>query len=373
MLVPFSKAEVVGSELSFVAAAAASGKLQCGGAFARECEGFLEKLLHAPRVLLTGSCTHALEMAAMLTHTEPGSFFAVPSFTFPSTANAFVLRGLRPVFVDISENTLDMDPEHLLSVTTDRRVSAIVSVNYAGLPCPRSAINTVAQRIGVPIFEDAAQSVGSSVGGPGVRLSAISFHGTKHVHCGEGGALVVHDRSLVARAEILRDNGTDRSAFISGTVGHYEWRDVGSNFGLSELAAAFLWGQLSMLPQILNQRRCQWNKYFYALESWARRNDFGLPSKLHFQDSSKHIFHLLAPSAGTRDRLISYLAEWGISATPHYYPLHLSEMGRKFGYSRGDLPVTERVAESIVRLPIYHSMGESVQEAVIEKIWRFRA
>jgi len=372
--IPFNRPELAGRELDYVRDAVSRGRLSGDGFYTRRCQELLSDLLGGARVLLTTSCTHALEMAALLLDIGPGDEFIVPSFTFVSTANAFVLRGARPVFADIRPDTLNLDEERLSSCITPR-TRTILPVHYAGVACEMDRILEVAGAAGVAVVEDNAHGLfgcwrGRPLGTFG-SLSTLSFHETKNVFCGEGGALVVNDPDLAARAEILREKGTDRSRFFRGEIDRYTWVDVGSSYVPSDLLAAFLLAQLEA-RETIQVRRCRiWERYQEELAEWALARGARLPVVPNPCRQPWHLFYLLLPSFDERQALIAHLKAWGIQAVFHYLPLHLSEMGRRFGGRPGDYPVAESVSDRLLRLPCFPGLTEPEQARVIEAILAF--
>ena len=372
--VPFNRAALAGRELDYIRDAVASMHISGDGPFSHRCEAVLQDLLGAPRVLLTTSCTHALEMAALLLDVQPGDEVVGPSFTFVSTFNAFVLRGATPVFADVQPDTLNLDPASLERRLTPR-TRAIVVVHYAGIGCDMEAIGRIAERRGIPIVEDNAHGLfgawrGRPLGSFG-RLATLSFHETKNVTCGEGGALVVNDATLAERAEILREKGTDRSKFFRGEVDKYTWHDVGSSYVPSDILAAFLYAQLERREEIQRRRLAQWHAYREALAAWAAATDASLPVVPGGSEHPGHLFYVLLPSASARDAFLAHMRDQGIGAVFHYLPLHLSPMGRRFGGRPGDCPVTERVSERLVRLPLSGGLTDAEQQRVIDAVLAF--
>ncbi|MBN1435290.1 dTDP-4-amino-4,6-dideoxygalactose transaminase, partial [Candidatus Fermentibacterales bacterium] len=344
------------------------------GRFTRRCEGLLEDRLSADRVLLTTSCTHALEMAALLLDIRPGDEVIVPSFTFVSTVNAFVLRGATPVFADIRPDTLNMD-ERLLEGSLTDRTRAVVPVHYAGVGCEMEAILAIISERGVACVEDNAHGLfgsyrGRPLGTIGL-MGTLSFHETKSYTCGEGGALIVNDASLVARAEVLREKGTDRSRFFRGEVDKYSWVDLGSSYVPSDMLAAFLLAQLESHEGIFDRRRSIWERYRDGLSDWACEAGVRLPVVPAHCGHAYHLFHVLMPGEDSRDAMLSHLRASGILAVFHYLPLHLSRMGRSFGGREGQCPVTESVSPRLLRLPFYNDLSESDQDFVIETVRSF--
>jgi dTDP-4-amino-4,6-dideoxygalactose transaminase len=370
--IPFNQPYLTGRELEYIAEAHANHHLSGDGPFTRRCNAWLERTVGSPKALLTHSCTAALEMAAILVGIRPGDEVIMPSFTFVSTANAFVLRGGVPVFVDVREDTLNIDESKVEAAIT-AKTRAIVVVHYAGVACEMDAILAIARRHGLPVIEDAAQAVLASykdrpLGGLGA-LGALSFHETKNILCGEGGALLVNDPALAERAEVIREKGTNRSRFSRGEVDKYTWVDIGSSFLPGEVVAAFLWAQMEMAEAITRRRKQIWARYqeaFAELEESGRARRPVVPANAV---SNAHNYCLLLPDLETRDRLIRGLGEDGIHAVFHYVPLHDSPAGRKFGRASGSMEITRSVAERLVRLPLWLGL-EAHQDEVIESCKR---
>lgn len=373
--IDFNHPVLVGRELEYVGEAFRNGHISGDGAFTKKCHAYLEQALGVPKALLTTNCTHALEMMALLLDIQPGDEVILPDFTFVSTVNAFVLRGAKPVFVDIRPDTLNLDETKLEALITPR-AKAIVPVHYAGVGCEMDAILEIANRHGVPVVEDNAHGLfgkykGRYLGTFGVMASQ-SFHETKNFSCGEGGALLINDEKYIERAEIIREKGTNRSRFFRGQVDKYTWVDVGSSYLPSDVLAAFLFGQLEMREKIQTHRQRVWETYQAGLADWARRNGVGLPFVPAHVEQAWHMFYLLLPNLETRQRFIQHLRERGVYAVFHYLPLHLSDMGLKFGGQPGDCPVTESVSDRLARLPFYNDLTPSDQELVIAAIHEFR-
>jgi len=371
MKIPFNRPSIVGNESRYMEEALAAGQISGDGQFTRRCQDFLKEQLGVEAALLTTSCTHALEMAALLLEIAPGDEVIVPDFTFVSTANAFVLRGATPVFVDVRPDSLNLD-ERLLEERITSRTRAIVPVHYAGVGCDMEAICAIAARHGVPVVEDNAHGLfgsrdGRTLGRWG-ELATLSFHETKNFSCGEGGALLINDRRFIARAEILREKGTNRKRFFRGEVDRYTWVDLGSSYVISDLLAAYLYGQLEQKEKVLSARRRACERYTQAFSAWAGRHGVALPFVPASSRSSFHMFYLVMPDAESRTRLIEHLKSRDILAVFHYLPLHLSEMGARWGGRPGDCPVTESVSERLVRLPLYTSITDSEQDRVIEAV-----
>jgi dTDP-4-amino-4,6-dideoxygalactose transaminase len=369
--VPFNRPYYVGDEHRRVLDAIAAGHISASGSFTDRCERELERRLGAPRVLLTPSGTAALELAAMLLELEPGDEVIMPSYTFTSTANAFALRGAVPVFVDIREDTQNLD-ERLVEAAITRRTRAIVAVHYAGVACEMGVLTQIAKRHGLAIVEDAAHAAMASHGGRPLGteglLGALSFHETKNLTCGEGGALIVNDPRLVARAEVLRDKGTNRSAFLRGEVDRYTWVDLGSSAGLSDLNAAFLWAQLCDADAITAARLRIWNRYHLAFAALEERGVVRRPIVPTDCEHNAHMYYLLLDGAAERDALIAGLRGRGVDAVFHYVPLHSSPAGRRFGRSAGALEQTTRQSGRIVRLPLWAAMTDAVCDRVIAAV-----
>jgi dTDP-4-amino-4,6-dideoxygalactose transaminase len=372
--IPFNKPAVTGCEQSYVAQAMASGHISGDGAFTKRCHELLEREVGAKKALLTTSCTHALEMSALLLELSPGDEVILPSFTFVSTANAYVLRGAKPVFCDIRPDTLNLNERLLPSLITDR-TKAIVVVHYAGVACEMDEILRIALERRIPVIEDNAHGLfgkyrGQNLGTFGA-MATQSFHETKNFTCGEGGALLINDRRYVERAEILREKGTNRSRFFRGEVDKYTWVDLGSSYLPSDALAAFLFAQLEAKDAVQNRRREIWETYARELADWARKNGTVLPTVPAHCEQSWHMFYLLLPTLETRQQLISHLKERGILAVFHYLPLHISEMGQKLGGRAGDCPVTEDISDRLLRLPFYNNLAPGEQEQVIEAVREF--
>lgn len=362
MSIPFNKPFTIGPELEYITDAVARGHLSGDGHYTKLCHRWLEQRLGTRRALLTHSCTAALEMAAILCDIQPGDEVIMPSYTFVSTANAFVLRGGVPVFVDIRPDTLNLD-EKLIEAAITPKTRAIVPVHYAGLACEMDAIMDIARRHRLVVVEDAAQAVLSDYKGrrPGAigHLGCLSFHETKNVISGEGGALLINDPALIERAEVIREKGTNRSKFFRGEVDKYTWVDIGSSFLPSELIGAFLWAQLERAEEIIARRRQLCAIYREALGDLASAGLITLPAPEPAGTAGNgHMFYLLTPDAASRCALLVHLKAAGVHAVFHYVPLHASPAGRRFGRAAGVLPVTENLADRLVRLPLYYNLGE---------------
>ena len=372
--IPFNRVALAGDELAYVQQAIREGHIGGDGPFGRRCEELLEEATGAHRALLATSCTHALELAALLLDLGPGDEVVVPSFTFASTATAFALRGATVVFCDVRADTLNLD-ESLLEEVVTARTRAIVPVHYAGIGCELDAIGALAAERGIAVVEDNAHGLFGAYRdrplGTFGTFGAQSFHETKNVSCGEGGALLVNDPAYVDRAEVMREKGTDRKRFFRGQVDKYTWVDLGSSYVLSDLAAAFLAAQLEAREAIQAARRRIWERYRDGLADWAARRGVRLPVVPEHCEQPYHMFHVLVPSLEERTALIEELRARGILAVFHYLPLHLSAMGRRYGGRPGQCPVAEDAADRLLRLPFYTALSESEQAEVIETIEAF--
>jgi dTDP-4-amino-4,6-dideoxygalactose transaminase len=374
LLIPFNRPFLAGKESEFVQQAITERHISGDGLFTRRCHSLLEGKLGVAKALLTTSCTHALEMAALLLDIKPDDEVIVPSFTFVSTVNAFVLRGARPVFIDVRPDTLNLDESALEHLITPR-TKAIVVVHYAGVACEMAAIMEIAERHGIPVIEDNAHGLFGKYKrkflGTFGCLATLSFHETKNFTCGEGGALLINDPHLIERAEIIREKGTNRSRFFRGEVDKYTWVDVGSSYLPSDILAAFLYAQLEAREDIQARRKRIWDYYDQNLQAWALKHGVQLPFVPEHSDHPYHMFYMVLPSLAVRQSLIDYLNERKINSVFHYLPLHLSEVGRRLGGKEGDCPVTEQVSDRLLRLPFYCELTESDQARVVDTIKEF--
>lgn len=374
--IPFNRSAPLGRELEYISQTLVTGQIAGDQAFSKKCQQLLEQALGVRRVLVATSCTHALEMAALLLEVKPGDEVIVPSFTFVSTANAFALRDARIVFADIRPDTLNLDESKLPALITPR-TRVIVPVHYAGVGCEMDSILALASQHGVAVVEDNAHGLFGRYKdrwlGTFGCLASQSFHETKNITCGEGGALLINDPALIERAEIIREKGTNRSRFFRGQVDKYTWVDLGSSYVMSDVLAAFLFGQIEVWEEIQRRRRRIWETYRTALTDWAAQNGARLPVVPAHCDQAYHMFYLLLPSLDARQRLIAHLKARGILAVFHYLPLHLSEYGRRWGGQPGDCPVTEDVSDRLLRLPFYNVLDAAGQARVIEAVLAFQA
>ncbi|MBZ0301249.1 MAG: dTDP-4-amino-4,6-dideoxygalactose transaminase [Anaerolineae bacterium] len=372
--IPYNRPSMAGNEQHYIAQVIENRHAAGDGAFTRKCHALLQEILGAPRALLTTSCTHALEMTALLLDIQPGDEVVMPSFTFVSTVNAFVLRGARPVFADIRPDTLNIDETQLEHLITPR-TRAILVVHYAGVGCEMDAILNLAERHQIAVIEDNAHGLfgqyrGKMLGTFG-SLATQSFHETKNITCGEGGALIINDPQYIERAEIIREKGTNRSQFFRGQVDKYTWVDVGSSYLPSDILAAFLYAQLEARATIQANRKHSWTRYHAELADWAAACDVRLPIVPDYCEQPYHIYYLLLPNVERRQALIEHLKAHGILSVFHYQPLHLSVMGQRYGGQPGDCPVTERISDQLLRLPLFNNFTDAEQSRVIEALHAF--
>jgi dTDP-4-amino-4,6-dideoxygalactose transaminase len=373
LAIGFNRPAIAGKELEYIRQALENAHISGDGEFTRRCHAWLESQLGVAKALLTHSCTAALEMAAILCDLAPGDEVIMPSYTFVSTANAVVLRGAIPVFVDIRADTLNID-EELIEAAITRRTRAIFVVHYAGVACEMDSIMAIAERHGLVVVEDAAQALmaryrGKPLGAIG-HLAAFSFHETKNLISGEGGALIVNHPEFMARAEIIREKGTNRSSFFRGATDKYTWMDIGSSFLPGDMVAAFLLAQLECADALLVQRLAQWRRYHAAFADLEADGRLRRPVTPQDCDANGHLYYLLLPDLARRTALIEGLREQDIAAPFHYVPLHSAPAGRRFGRVHGTLSVTESLADRLVRLPLWYGMGER-QQTVIDAVRQF--
>ena len=374
MKVDFNCPIPVGNEYEYMRQAVENTHISGDGPFTKKCHTFLEQELGVAKALLTTSCTHALEMSAILLDIQPGDEVIVPDFTFVSTVNAFVLRGAKPVFLDVRPDTLTLDVSRLEAVLTPRTM-AIVPVHYAGIGCEMDSIMDIASRHNIAVVEDNAHGLfgkykGKYLGTFG-SMASQSFHETKNFTSGEGGALLINDHELAERAEIIREKGTNRSRFFRGQVDKYTWVDIGSSYLPSDILAAFLFAQFEQREKIQFHRKQVWEIYYTGLKDWADAHDVQLPFVPENCEQAYHMFYMLLPNLELRQKMIMHLRERGIISVFHYLPLHLSDMGQAFGGKVGDCPVTERVSDQLIRLPFHNALTSSDQEQVMDAIQEF--
>ncbi len=376
-MIPFNAPPVVGTEKDYLQSAIESGKLCGDGAFTRRCQQWMEQRFNVRKVLLTPSCTASLEMAALLIDIQPGDEVIVPSYTFVSTANAFVLRGARLVFVDIRPDTMNIDERKIEAAITEK-TRAIVPVHYAGVACEMDTIMRIANAHKLWVIEDAAQGVMSTYKGRALgtigHIGCFSFHETKNYTAGgEGGATLVNDAELVARAEIIREKGTNRSQFFRGQVDKYTWRDLGSSFLMSDLQAAYLWAQLEAADTINRQRLTLWQTYYDALLPLMQKGRIELPTLPAECNHNAHMFYIKLRDEADRERLIAWLKEAEILAVFHYIPLHSSPAGQQYGYFHGKDDYTTRESERLLRLPLFYNLAPVNQRTVINSLVSYLA
>ncbi len=370
-MIPFNKASVTELEIQYVLDAV--NKKQCGdGEYTKKACKKFEELFNISNLLLTTSCSSSLDMTAILAELQPGDEVIVPSYTFVSTVNSFVLKGAKPVFCEIEPKTMNIDADRIEELITDR-TRAIYPVHYAGVICDMDKICEIAKRHNLLVIEDAAQAVGSVYKGVHPAgtigdMGCYSFHETKNYSMGEGGALIVKNPRDFKRAEIIREKGTDRSQFIRGEVDKYTWKDIGSSFLPSDILSAMLCAQLERFDEIMDKRLSIWNTYHKELEEFEKQGLLTRPYIPEYSTHNAHMYYIILPTKSKRDEMIEKLKENGVSAVFHYIPLHATPMGEKFGYKEGDLPITEEYAARLLRLPIYADMSDEDVQYVIKKL-----
>lgn len=368
MIIPFNKPYLTGSELEYIFKAHENGQLAGDGEFTKRCNIWLERQLGVRKALLTHSCTAALEMAAILLDIKPGDEVIMPSYTFVSTANAFVLRGATPVFVDIRADTLNID-ENLIESAITKKTKAIVPVHYAGVGCEMDTIMEIAKSYKLVVIEDAAQGIKSKYKGKFLGsigdLGCLSFHETKNIISGEGGALLINNPEYIERAEVIREKGTDRTKFLRGMTDKYTWKDIGSSYLPGEIIAAFLWAQLEMSDEITCRRIAIWDKYDANINSFEQK--LFKPSIPKSCEKNAHLYPLIFNDTCQRDNFIDSIKAEGIHCVSHYIPLHNSDYGLAHSISKGNLEITQWAANGLVRLPIWLGL-EDKQNLIIEKI-----
>jgi dTDP-4-amino-4,6-dideoxygalactose transaminase len=371
---PFNRPTFTGGELDYIKEAVRNGHISGDGPFTKRAETYLEQLLGVGRVLLTTSCTHALEMSAILLDFGPDDEVIVPSFTFVSVPNAFVLRGARPIFVDIREDTLNVDVRHLAELASER-TRAMVVVHYAGVGCEMDSILEIARTNGAAVIEDNAHGLFGKYRdrhlGTFGSLATLSFHETKNITCGEGGALLINASEYIERAEIIREKGTNRAKFFRGQVDKYTWVDVGSSYIPSDVLAAILLAQLESHEAIQERRREIWTRYHTSLTEWASLHGVRQPVVPSDCASAYHLYHLVLPDASMQQRFIGHLRSRGVMSVFHYQPLHLSRVGTQFGGKPGDCPVSESISERLVRLPFHNQLSDDDVDRIIEAVTSF--
>ncbi len=372
---PFNRPFLPESGIDYLRQAVANKHLSGDGPFTKKCHAWLESTFGVPKALLTTSCTHALEMAALLLDIQPGDEVIVPAFTFVSTVNAFVLRGAIPVFADVRADTLNLD-ERLVPRLITPRTKAIVPVHYGGVACDMKALLAISQIYRVPIVEDNAHGLFGKYEGRWLgtfgAMATQSFHETKNISCGEGGALLINDEGLFERAEVLREKGTNRSRFFRGQVDKYTWVDLGSSYLPSDALAAMLYAQLEMAETIQRRRREIWDRYAAKLSDWAGDQRIGVPFVPAGCEHPAHLFFLVLPSLEDRHAFIDHLRERGACSVFHYQPLHLSPMGRTWGGRPGQCPVTEAMGDRLTRLPLFFELSDADQDRVIAAVKSYR-
>ena len=372
--IPFNRPFIAGKELYYIAQAVTFGNMAGDGHFTKACCKVMEDRFGVPKVLLTPSCTAALEMCALLCDLKEGDEFIMPSYTFVSTANAVVLRGAKPIFVDIRPDTLNID-ENLIEAAITPRTKAIFPVHYAGVSCEMDRIMTIAEKHGLVVAEDAAQGVNSFYHGRALgsigHLGCYSFHETKNYISGEGGALCVNDERFTDRAEILRDKGTNRKQFFRGQVDKYTWVDLGSSYVPSEIVSAFLYGQLEQLQEIRERRKANFDYYHMRLSKLEAEGLLRRPVIPYGCETNYHMYYVLLSDRETRDALMKHLNQRGITAVFHYIPLHSAPMGLKMGYEAGELPVTEELSGRLLRLPLYFEISDEDKHRVVQEVSNF--
>lgn len=372
--IPFNKPCFEGKELDYIAQAIDNGLVSGDGLFTKKCHQFFEKVLGVKKAFLTTSCTHALEMAAILCDIKEGDEIIVPSFTFVSTVNAFIIKGARPRFIDIKQDTLNLD-ESRLEGLVNSRTKIILPVHYAGVGCEMDSILEIANKHDIAVVEDNAHGLfgkykGKNLGSFGC-MSTLSFHETKNIICGEGGALLINDPQYIERAEIIREKGTNRSRMFRGEVDKYTWVDIGSSYLPSDILAAFLYAQLKAKDRIQEHRRKVWNYYDVNLKDWAAKHDIRLPIIPDHCQQPYHMYYMLMPSLHERNELIAHLKSHKILSVFHYLPLHLSDMGSKLMNKSDICPVTEQVSDRLIRLPFYNNLTEEDMCIIVDCITEF--
>ena len=374
--IPFNRADIGSRDLALLSKSISDGHISGNGPFTKQAESEISRVIGSHKTLLTTSCTHALEMSALLLNLKTGDEVIVPAFTFVSTASAFMLYGAKPVFVDVQHDTLNINPESVEAAITER-TRAICVVHYGGVACEMKKLSEIAKRHDLVLIEDNAHGLFAKYKhqylGTFGSLATQSFHETKNITCGEGGALIVNDPKLAERAEILREKGTDRTKFLRGQVDKYTWVDVGSSWVISDLLAAILCGQLERADDIYVKRMRIWNRYNIELTNWAENNNVMTPVVPDGCDHTGHVFFLRLATANSRDQFIRHLRDHGILAVFHYQPLHLSTVGRSLGGREGQFPVTEKAGDCLVRLPLFNWLTDAEQSFIINTVTEFNS
>jgi dTDP-4-amino-4,6-dideoxygalactose transaminase len=373
--IPFNQSSLLGREMEYIFQTMTVGQIAGDQTYSKKCHALLERTLGVQKALVTTSCTHALEICALLLDIQTGDEVIVPAYAFVSTANAFALRGARIVFADVRPDTFNLDETKLEALITSR-TKAIVLIHYAGVGCEMDSIGPIGRLHGVKIIEDNAHGLFGKYRGQWLgtfgELAVQSFHETKNITCGEGGALLINDPAYIERAEIIREKGTNRSMFFRGQVDKYSWVDLGSSYLMSDVLAAFLFAQMEAWQNIQAKRRLIWERYALELSDWSRISGVRLPIVPPHCEQAYHMFYLLLPTLAARQALITHLAAHGVLAVFHYLPLHLSKFGVRYGGRTGDLPVTEDISERLLRLPFFYSLTEAGQAQVIEAVHQFK-
>lgn len=372
--IPYNKPFIIGNELKYISQSVLTGKISGDGEFTKKCTEFLENRYKINKVLLTTSCSSSLDMSAILCNVNKGDEVILPSFTFVSTANSFLIRNADIRFVDIKEQDLNID-ENKIAESITSKTKVIVPVHYAGVGCEMDAIMKMAIENNIFVIEDAAQCIEAkykeSYLGTIGDLGCLSFHETKNITCGEGGALLINNKKFIERAEIIREKGTNRSKFYRGEIDKYTWVDIGSSYLLSDILAAFLFAQLEKIDDITENRVSAWNYYYQNLEELEKKGFLRRPFVKNIKDHNGHIFYILLENETDRDALMSYLKNNNILSVFHYVPLHLSPIGKKLGYKKGQLPITEKLSALLLRLPLFYGIKKDEQDKVMHYIYQY--
>ena len=374
-MINFNQPYIARNQVKYIKESLENYHISGDGPFTKKCNLHLEKYLGVKKALITTSCTHALEMSAILLDLKEGDEVIVPSFTFVSTPNAFILRGAKPVFIDIRPDTLNMDENKLEELITNN-TKAIYVVHYAGVGCEMNRILEIAQKFGLAVVEDNAHGLFGKYNGKYLgtfgKFATQSFHETKNISCGEGGALLINDSSFIERAEIIREKGTNRSRFFRGQIDKYSWVDIGSSFLPSDILAAILLSHLEESQVIQRKRKEIWDNYDYVLRGWAYDNKVLQPFIPDHCEQSYHMYYLLLPNLDTRQAFIRHLKDRGVHSVFHYVPLHASDMGKKYGYIEGNLPITEDISNRLVRLPMYFDLSPTDLKEINQAVMNFK-